>query len=88
MAVVEIVLEQRDGRWIGRGEGLEAEAPDLFELDELLRRGIEASGRFPAGERVEVFQACDRRMIPPWMRPYHSHYFNRTFAFVVGEEAT
>jgi hypothetical protein len=85
MADIEIVLEQKGERWIGRGDGFVVEGADMAELDGQLKREITQSRRFPEGAEVTVFMACDRRIIPSWMRPYHSHYFNRAVSFVIKE---
>lgn len=85
MARMEVILKQKGARWVASGEGFTVEAAAISEIDEAIRREIIGSGRFPAGTEIEVFLACDRGVIPDWMRPYHSHYFNRTISFVVGE---
>jgi hypothetical protein len=85
MARLEVILRQVGARWVACGDGLTVEADGISEIDEAIRRGIAESGRFPAGTKVEVTLACDRGVIPDWMRPYHSHYFNRIISFVVGE---
>jgi hypothetical protein len=85
MARLEVILKQDGARWVARGEDLSVETGDVSEIDEAIRRRVEESGRFPAGTKVEVFLACDRGVIPDWMRPYHSHYFNRTISFVIGQ---
>jgi len=82
---VEIVLNRSGQRWIGRGDGFAVEGADIRELDDLIEREIVRSGRFLPGTQVEVFVVCDRSVVPAWMRPYHSHYFNRIISFTVGE---
>lgn len=83
---VEIVLKESDNGWIGLGDGFAVQGVDIAELEERIVSVVSGSGRFAPGTRVEVFVACDRGVIPDWMRPYHSHYFNRTISFMVGKE--
>ena len=83
---VEIVLKRSGRRWIGRGGGFKVEGADIRELDDRIEREISRSGRFQPGTPVEVYVVCDRNIIPAWIRPYHSHYFNRIISFTVGEE--
>jgi len=85
VARIEVVLELDGGCWRGRGDGVFVEADDASELDDRIARAVAESGRFAPGTPVQVFLACDRSVIPAWMRPYQSHYFNRTISFVVGE---
>jgi hypothetical protein len=85
MARLEVILKRDGPRWVACGDGFTVAAAGISEIDEAIRREIVESGRFPAGTAVEVFLACDRGVIPDWMRPYHSHYFNRTISFVVEE---
>lgn len=85
MARVEIILRSDGRRWIGRGGGFAVEGVDLTELEDRIEREIVGSGLFAPGTSVEVSVLCRRDVLPAWIRPYHSHYFNRTISFVVGE---
>lgn len=76
-ADVELVIGSERGRWVARGAAIAAAGATLAELDEDVRRGLAASGRFAPGARVTVWMGCDPGVIPAWMRPYHAHYFNR-----------
>lgn len=80
---IELILNTSGKSWVARGAGFEVEAESLDELDRGVRELLIASGRFPRGVKVTVLMACDRRVIPAWMRPYQSHYFNRAISFVL-----
>ena len=76
-ADLELVIGLAAGTWTARGRFLTASGKSLAALDENIRKEILASGRFEPDSQVVVWMGCDTRMIPAWMRPYQSHYFNR-----------
>lgn len=80
---LELLVTVRDGRWVVEGPGVRAQAARLSDVEAEVERQVRESGRFAPGTPVEVFLACDRRVIPEWMRPYQTHYFNRTLSFVL-----
>lgn len=82
-ADVEIILDQRGRDWIARHEDFVLKADSLAELDEKVRAKLIESRRYPTGSRVSVLMSTDNGLIPDWMRPYQSHYFNRAVSFEV-----
>jgi len=74
---LEVVLGMRGGTWVADGAGLHARAGSLDALDREIARQLRAAGRYPPGSTVRVFMACERTVIPEWMRAYQSHWFNR-----------
>lgn len=81
---IDVIVDELGRRWRARGpEGLEAVADTIDDLQELLREQLTASRRFSPGSVVTVNLRCDNRIIPDWMRPYSSHYFNRVVTFEV-----
>jgi hypothetical protein len=73
---LEVVLMNRGDEWVARGRDFEVSGGCLAELEASLRRKLREIG-FAPRRSVSVLMVCDRRVIPAWMRPYHSHYFNR-----------
>ncbi len=80
---LELIVTVRDGEWAAEGQGVRVQAPTLAEVEEQVERQLRESGRFAAGEKVNVLMATDRGLMPEWMRPYQSHYFNRVISFVL-----
>ncbi len=80
---LELTVTVRDQQWAAEGPGVRAQAKTLAELEDQVERQIRESGKFPAGSKVDVLMATDRGLMPEWMRPYQSHYFNRVISFVL-----
>jgi hypothetical protein len=74
---LDMILTECGEKWVASGEALEASGATLNELDMNLKNLLARSSRYSRGSMVTVIMRCDRRIIPAWMRPYHSHYFNR-----------
>ena len=82
-AQIELVLDMKDGNWVARSHEFEIAAEMLDQLEAKVQEYLDASGRFAQSTKITVFMACDRDIIPPWIRPYQSHYFNRIISFVL-----
>jgi hypothetical protein len=75
--LIELVVTHDGKHWIAENEALRVQAPTLSELDSELKRLLKEKGYLKKGEKVEVFMACDRSILPQWMHQHHHHYFNR-----------
>ncbi len=75
--MIELTVTHDGKHWIAKNDDLHVQAPTLVELDSKMKRLLKEKGYLKKGEKLEVFMACDRSIIPQWMRQYSHHYFNR-----------
>ena len=85
---LEVLLDYRDSRWNGRGRGLTVSTRTLGELEREIGRRLTDGGRFAPGSTVTVMLRCTPQIIPEWMRPYHSHYFNQALSVKIGSDGS
>ncbi|MBW1859305.1 MAG: DUF5395 family protein [Deltaproteobacteria bacterium] len=79
--MIELIVTHDGKHWIAKNDDLHVQAPTLVELDSKLKRLLKEKGYLKRGEKLEVFMACDRSIIPQWMHQYSHHYFNRIVEF-------
>ena len=76
-ADLEFILIEQDNCWVAYNQDFEVRGHDFNELEKNLRSEILQRCNFSAGSKIKVFMTTDDRLIPVWVRPYQSHYFNR-----------
>ena len=69
---LEILLSYANGRWRGRGHGIDVEHADLRSLESLVEARLTVCGA------THVAVRFDTTSLPAWMRQHQSHYFNYT----------
>ena len=77
MTVIELTVTHDGKHWIAQNDELRVQATTLVELDSELKGLLKEKGYLKRGEKLEVFMACDRSILPQWMHQHHHHYFNR-----------
>lgn len=82
-ADLEVTVTEHDNKWIAYNDDLRVTGFSWNELYDNLQQELLEQKKFPRGSEVTVFMASDSRIIPAWMRPYQSHYFNRFVNFEV-----
>ena len=78
---IEFVLHHDGRNWIAGNESVSFSAPSLEQIDSELERYVRRRGWLGEREEVEAFMAFDNATIPPWIRQYAQHYFNRVVKF-------
>ena len=73
----EFIIHHDGANWCLRNEHLVLSAPDLGQLDDRLRRMMREKGLISPGEKKSVRMMFDNATIPPVIRQYAQHYFNR-----------
>lgn len=85
-ADIELICTETNGRWFAYNEELEVSGFSWQELEEKLTLELSSKEIVPPGRRLTVLMMCDPRVIPAWMRPYQSHYFNRLLSIQIPEQ--
>jgi hypothetical protein len=67
-----------DGReWIIEGDSLKISAPTIEEIDTSLKQELKKRGILREGSVLKIRMQYDISKIPPWIRQYSQHYFDR-----------
>lgn len=77
----EVVLIHNGHQWFAEDGDISASAITLAELEKNIKTALGMCGRYKKGETVTVLLGVDTRIMPAWIRPYQSHYFNRYVTF-------
>lgn len=74
---MDFVIHHDGTDWCLRNEQIRLSAPDLSLLDERLRLVMRERGLIRTGETKKVRMMFDNATLPPVIRQYAQHYFNR-----------
>lgn len=74
-ATIEVMIDHDGCNWVISGNNLRISARDLDDIDRQLE--IVLQPQLAGGKRIDVIMTTNNEIIPEWMRPYMSHYFNR-----------
>ena len=72
---IEMLLDHDGQNWSVSDAHISVSAASLKELDRKLEEALRP--RLSKEKKLKVFMTSNNEMIPEWMRPFMSHYFNR-----------
>ncbi len=79
---MDFIIHHDGVNWCLRNEQVSISAPDLTLLDKRLRLKMVERGLIRAGETKKVRMLFDNATLPPVIRQYAQHYFNRVLEIV------
>lgn len=74
---MDFVLHHDGANWCLKNEQLSLEASSIDLLDVDLRQTMRDRGLIRSGEKKKVRMLFDNSTLPPVIRQYAQHYFNR-----------
>ena len=74
---MEFIIHHNGKNWCLKNERFSFSAPTMDDLDQKLTAKLRENGLIKKGERRKIFMAYDNSTIPPVIRQYANHYFNR-----------
>ena len=78
---IEFVLHHNGRDWVAENDLGSFSAPSLEQVDSEIEKYVNKRGWLRDSNEVEAFMSFDNATIPPWIRQYAQHYFNRVVRF-------
>lgn len=76
---LELALRHDGTQWSAEAGAFHVSGRTLSELEARLRDQLRQ--HYPPHARITVLMGFDNETMPPWLRQYMAHYFNRMITF-------